>query len=252
MALETAIQKLGFDEKAAALYVAALALGEASMTQLAKRAALKRPTAYLAVEELQHAGLLSGVTKGKRQVYSAVHPRRLLEIAQAREQHIADVLPELVAQYNAPTAKPRIQVFEGTDGLERVYDALYRALSSKQEALWFTRIDALRDHFPAALSLGKQVLRKVRDARIRELNLDNEAGRAWIEETASLRGSRHYVRLLPVTFPLGFTDNLIFENKLVIFSLKVAVFVIVIESEDIAQTYRALFEWAWKMGREES
>lgn len=250
MNIQTTIQKIGLDEKQAAVYLATLELGEASMTQLAKKAKLKRPTTYLAVEALQLIGLISEVKQGKRQVYSAVHPRRLLELLRSREKQIEDAFPELLALYNTPKEKPKIQVFEGDEGVEQLYEELYQSLNNKEEALWFTRFDALKEFFPIAITMGKDILHKVKDARIRELNYDNKAGREWIKETRSLRGKNHLVRLLAQDFEFGFTDNLIFSNKLVIFSLSKDVFVIMIESEEITKTYRAMFEWAWKMGKE--
>jgi hypothetical protein len=159
-------------------------------------------------------------------------------------------MPELLALYNAPKDKPNIQVFEGESGMEQLYDELYQSLNNKEEALWFTRIDALREFFPLAITMGKKVLRKAKNARIRELNYDNKAAREWAEETKSFRSTNHRVRVLSKDFEFGFTDNLIFGNKLVIFSLKKDIFVTIIESEEIAKTYRAMFEWAWKMGKE--
>ena len=88
------------------------------------------------------------------------------------------------------------------------------------------------------------------DPKIKELNYGNEEGRQWAGETKKMRGKNHFVRILSPEIEFGFSDNLIFGNKLVIFSLKENVFVIMIESEEIAKTYRALFEWAWKQGEE--
>lgn len=248
MDIHSTIQKIGLEEKQVAVYLAVLESGDVTMTQLAKKAGLKRPTAYLAVEALQMIGLISEIKKGKRQIYSAAHPRRLLEILRSRQSQIEDVLPQLLALHNSPKDKPKIQVFEGESGMEQLYEELYQSLNNKEEALWFTRIDALREFFPIALTMGKRVLRSVKNAKIRELNYDNEAARCWFDETKDIRSPHHHVRLLPHTFEFGYTDNLIFANKLVIFSLKKDVFVIAIESEEIAKTYRAMFEWAWQMG----
>jgi hypothetical protein len=136
--------------------------------------------------------------------------------------------------------------------MEQLYEELYQSLNNKEEALWFTRIDALKKFFPIAITLYKKVLRRLANPKIRELNFGNEAGKIWSEETKPLRNKNYKIRLLPDDFEFGFTDNLIFGNKLVIFSLKKDVFVIVIESEEIAKTYRAMFEWAWQNGKEKT
>ena len=185
---------------------------------------------------------------GKRKAYSAIHPRRLVEIARAKERQVEELLPELVALHNDQKEKPRIQVFEGADGVNHVYGEVYKALNKKQEALWFTNIEALHV-FPNAFELYKQIIANIKDPKIRELNYGNEAGRRWAKEGKSISGKNHFIRTLPDDFEFGMTDMLIFENKVVIFSLQKDLFVIMIESEGVAKSHRAMFNWAWHMGK---
>lgn len=61
----------------------------------------------------------------------------------------------------------------------------------------------------------------------------------------------HDIRYLPKTAPFHFlTDNAIVENKIVITSLKKRLFVVIIESKEIVDTYRALFDLAWQGAKE--
>ena len=244
-----AIEKLGLSDKEAMVYMTSLELGEASITDIARKSGLKRTTAHLAVGELVMLGLLSETVKGKRRVIAPVHPRRLLELARLRANQIEDNLSELVALYNMPKDKPKIQVFEGPEGMKALYHELYQSLNNKEEALWFTRIDAI-NLFPEVIAEHMNLLRRLRNPKMRELNYDNPAGRKWIEDIAPHLGKNHLIRLLPADIEFGFCDNLIFQNKLVIFSLKKDLFVTMIESEEIVKTYRALFEAAWKQGKE--
>ncbi len=247
---ESLLQQLGLREKAGRVFQAALELGEATMTEIAKKAGLKRPTTYLAVDDLESMGLISRTLKGKRSYYSPVHPRRLQEIARLRERRIAESLPELVALYNASTNKPKIQVFEGLNGMRLLYNELYQSLNNKEEALFFTRIGALREVLPQALTEYKQMLGQLKNPKIRELNYGDEAGKQWYREMRKFYNKNFQMRLLPTTHEFGNCDNLIFGNKLVVFSFKHDVFVIVIESPEIAKTFRALFDWAWTQGKE--
>ena len=250
MDMVSTLKRIGLDEKQALVYLKALELGEASMTELARSAGLKRPSVYLAVEKLLiNKGLLSEVKKGKRKIYSAVHPRRLSDLVRLQSREVEELIPELVALHYAPKEKPKIQAFESMEGVRMLYKELYQSLSNKEEALWFCNIGALRKHLPEALTEYKKMLRQLRNPKIRELNFGDEDGMQWSSEMKSLRGKNHAIRILPTDFEFGLSDNLIFGNKLVIFSLRGETFVTVIESEDVAKTYRALFEWAWKQGR---
>ncbi len=248
MDINTALKYGGLDEKGISVYLTLLRLGEASMTDLARNAGLKRSTTYLVVETLLTHGFISEIQKKKRKAYSAVHPRRLLEVARFRAHQIETALPEIVALYNTPTTKPKIQVFEGIEGIKSLYREVFHSLSNQKEALWFARIGAIHEFVPEALTEFKKLLRELKNPKIRELNYGDEWGKRWSDETKRLRGKNHFVRILPNDFEFGLSDNLIFENKLVIFSLKDNEFVIIIESEEVVKTYRALFEWAWRQG----
>lgn len=249
MNIEATLKRMRLSPKQVQVYLASLEFGEASITEISHKAGLKRATTHLLVEELEILGLLSMVQKGKRRRFSAVHPRRLLQIAQSVEREVEEILPELVALHNAAHNKPRIQVFEGTEGIRQVYEDIYASLSKQKELLAFTRVDDLRD-IPGAIDEYKRVLKKLRGAKIRELNYGKGSGEVWSKELGHLRGKQHHIRLLPDKFVFGATDNLIFENKMAIFSVKKDIFVIVIESEEIVKTYKALFEWAWLQGKE--
>lgn len=242
------LQKIGLSEKQSAVYLAALELGEATITDIARKAELKRPTVYLIIEELEIMGLVATIRKGARRIYMAQHPQRLLEILHSRERQVAEGLPDLIALYNTPKDKPKIQVFEGKAGVELIYNEMFSALGQKQEALFFTDVEMLLAKFPDALRDYQERLREIRNPRVRDLHFSNPAGLAWAGEMEKfMTGNTHYaVRLLPLDYEIGTTDNLIFGSKFVIFSHTKDIFVILIDSEEIAKTYRILFECAWK------
>ena len=246
--MDKEIEKLGLSEKETKIYLTALSLGKASVTDLARKAVLKRSTTHLAIEALINLGLLSETKEGKRRIFSPVHPRRLAELAHFRANQIEDKMGELLALYNMPKDKPKIQVFEGAEGMRALYHDLYLSLNNKEEALWFTRVDALQ-LFPEIIAEQKNMMRRLRNPKMRELNYGNAEGRKWNDEMKPYKGKNHFIRTLPTDFEFGFCDNLIFQNKLVIFSLKKDLFVTMIDSEEIVKTYKALFEWAWKQGK---
>jgi len=164
MDLSKTLKKVGLNEKQAAVYSAALALGETSITELAKKAELKRPTTYLIVEELQVLGLLSETTQGKRRILSAIHPRRLQEIARSREKQIEEVLPELVALYNTPKTKPKIQVFEGEAGIKSVYRDVLEEIKDIDEILFISNLTAVSERVPDIFKEFVEVLLKLKNS----------------------------------------------------------------------------------------
>ena len=71
------LASLGISKKAANVYLAALALGTASVQDIARKVGIKRPTAYLHIEELLRYGILEKVPYNKRFYYRAADPQFL-------------------------------------------------------------------------------------------------------------------------------------------------------------------------------
>ena len=247
LTLMRTLENLGLTEKQNTVYLTVLELGTCTMSEIAQKAAMKRPTTYIAVDELLMLGLITQKPKGKRKYYSAVHPRRLLEIAKNQERQIQEIFPKLVALHNAPKDRPKIHTIEYsyTEGVNQLYAEIEKWLEEGKEAIAFTDMKAFKN-FPDSIKLYKKMLKRLKNPHIRELNFGNKEGLAWIKEIKPLQGKNHFIRTLPIDFPYEGTDNLIFNDKVVICSLQKEIFIIVIESKNIADTYRALFEWAWK------
>ncbi len=251
--MEEFLSKVGLSPKAAKTYIACLQLGPATMTDIARATGLKRPTTYLVVDELLVRGFLSSTKKGKRMYYAPEHPRRFVQILRNREKGMERLLPELEALYEGPKDKPRIRVFEGKEAMMQIYEDVFRWLAERGgELLFFTAIGDLQYNFPEALERFRKLLREGHGKyRVRELNVDDAAGRAYVASIRSFKGPHHRIRVFRKNQQVFFdTDNLIFEDKLMMVSIKKDIFVVVIEHQQIADTYRALFNAAWETGVE--
>lgn len=86
---------IGLTKKEASLYLATLQEGVSSITDLAKKAKLKRPTAYLIVEDLLQKNLIVPVQVGKITHYKAGDPIYLAKDIESKRLIIAKLLPEL-------------------------------------------------------------------------------------------------------------------------------------------------------------
>lgn len=98
-----ALARLGFTDKEAKVYVAALELGPAPMQKIAERAGVKRATTYVMVEMLMARGLMTEKVNGKRAVFVAEGPHKLHEVLEnerkaieAKKEVVNEVLPGLL------------------------------------------------------------------------------------------------------------------------------------------------------------
>lgn len=240
------LNQLGLSEKQARVYIAMLELGEAPMTLIAKKAGLKRPTTYLIVDELNVLGLSSEIVKGKKKYYSAMHPRRLVELSRFRSKQAEELLPELVAIQKI-AEKPVVRMLEGIEGARIAYQEAYSLLNNKIEGLWMGNITFIIENFPELLREYDSLIQKITDPRIRELITGNNKSKNWVNEMQSKISKNHYVKYYKDSNNFGMTDQLIIGNTIIQFSFGTQIFVIITESKEIAQTQRALFELIWDM-----
>ncbi len=244
------LQQLGLTENETLLYLAALDLGETSVTEISKHAKLKRPTAYLAIASLELLGLMSRIKKGKRNTISAVHPNRLSQIARFREKQLDKIIPSLVARHKKSYDKPSVQMFEGKSGAELVYKELFEYLSEGNEAKWIGNIDYVQEHFPELINLYTHYVYKAKRPKIKELLVDSPAARKFADTLNKKTNSKNVeVRFLPSGFNSGQTDQLILNKKIVTFSLGKQLFVISTQSEEISKTQNAIFDELWKISK---
>ncbi len=237
--------KLGLTGKQAQVYLALLELGESTMTRIARKANLKRPTVYLVIDELNMLGLISEVVKGKKKFYSAVHPKRLVEIAKFRAGQAEKILPELVAIQKSDM-KPKIRMLEGVSGARIAYQEAFASLNNKEEGLWLGNITFMVENFPELLQEYNVLIKKIRDPHIRELIYGGEKSREWVQNMQDKIPKNHFIKYFGEGKGFGITDQFIIGNQIINFSLGKEIFVLIIESKEIAQSQRALFEILWE------
>ncbi len=232
------LKDIGLSEKEAALYAAGLELGECSIQELAKEANIKRPTAYRVVEDLESKGLFAKVAKGKKYYYEAENPEAIFGLYKIRQDAFSRLLPDLQLLHNKGNKRPKVKFYNGIEGLKSMY---WEALESKETIRVYGSIDdmwTLSKNFVADY-VKERVKRKI---HIRGLVPVTLQSREYIKLN---KAEMRELCLVPQDrFP--FTNEInIYNNKVAIYSFREQVGVI-IESQDIAATQKAIFELAWQ------
>ncbi|HPN54737.1 MAG TPA: helix-turn-helix domain-containing protein [Candidatus Moranbacteria bacterium] len=236
MELETILQHLGLNEKQAKVYLALLQMGKGSVPAISIKAGTKRPTTYLLLEELRMQGLVMLLPKKGKVLYSANSPHELWEKQREKEQMIRQNMPELMAMFNTQKEKPKVTYYQGE---RNVVDLYNKEIFVQPELDIFGSIEALGGIYEKIeYNLKKAEEQKT---KIRELLQSDEKS---IEYSKKHFSEFHQVKLASkeLKFP---TDNIIFGNKLAIFSYKDEPMAVVIESSDVVATYKSMFELVW-------
>ena len=236
------LQRLGLNKKEADVYLICLEHGPESMTTIARLTNHKRSTLYNVVEGLLKKGFVVLMRRNGRTLYDAEKPRKLLTALRAREREFEELLPEFEKIRDTKQSLPRVEIYEGEEAIRNVYDTIYASFDTKKEICFLTSIGDLQRYASFALDSYVVEMQK-KNYQIRELILDDEAGRRYIRKLKE-KYAKHPVRLLPVDFPI-FNDIIIYENKVALFSFKLRSFVTVIDDSEITKTMKSLYEWAW-------
>jgi len=250
MDLQQTLLEIGFSQKQTAVYLACLQLGIDSVLHIAKFAGVKRPTAYLMLDELETMGLVSRVQKERKILFKAEDPENLLSRLKLRQEAASAILPSLKAIYNVDPEKPIIKIHEGMDGVRNVYVEIFTYLSQhpEEELLIFGSLKDALEHFETQVvdffyaSIGRA------KTRVREIGNDDHETRKYYR-TAVRLNLNHDIRLIRNDGRFFQTDNMLYGNRLAIFSVKEHLFVTTIESASITETYCTLFNMAWRSGK---
>lgn len=126
------LEELGLSTNEVKVYTASLELGAATAQQLAAKAAVVRPTAYVAIGGLVKRGLMSSHTRGKKQFFQGEKPEVLLGFIEnekkritTNEQKLKALIPRLHALVSTTGSRPDIGFYEGMEGLETMRSVLF-------------------------------------------------------------------------------------------------------------------------------
>lgn len=244
------LTKIGLEENQAKVYLSCLQLGTSAVLNIAKDSNLKRPTVYLILDDLETRGLVNKIKKGKKTFYQAKSPDNLIENLSDKLKLAKDSLPVLKAIHNLDPEKPNIKIVEGVNGVRNIYNSIFNYLSHhpNEELLIFGALkDASENFQTSVVDYFYETMGKSKNL-IREIGNDDHETRMYYRKSAMLN-PQHEIRLIRDEGKFYMTDNMLYGNTLIIFSVKKEIFATIIESASIAETYRTLFNMAWRSGK---
>ncbi|MCR9105343.1 MAG: TrmB family transcriptional regulator [Gammaproteobacteria bacterium] len=236
--------QLGLDQRQVRIYRALHKLGPSSIRDVASEAGVNRGSTYETLKDLVGMGLVSYLPKGKRRVFQAEDPERLLMLGESKQQALAqamedlrkDIIPTLRQSRTAFTPG-NVRFYEGDDGVELVLrDILDSTAKDPNKCYSVISTKTLREHlyrpFPNFTRTRVQRGIKVRVLAVGEGGDDAElAERKWLPASAGADAS--YIAIYP---PKVAMITLAEGNYPV---------VVIIDSSAIASTQQLLFNTLW-------
>jgi sugar-specific transcriptional regulator TrmB len=236
--LQTILQDLGLSDNEARAYLASLELGAANIQAIADKSGVKRTTIYSLVDNLKNQGLLAEYRKGSKTFLAASDPSRLESLFKEKQEKLQNALPEFRSLYNLSPTKPKVRFYEGQEGIKAVYqDTLEEGKEIKCLVGWQSMVKAMPDYW--SFYIAERVKR---DIWVRAL-----ADRSPESATYQAQGEKELreLRLLPEGTSPFQTEVNIYGDKVAMLTFGQELSGVIIESKDIADTWRMVFEMIW-------
>lgn len=232
------MEKIGLNEKQALVYEACLELSSGSGQRIAEKAGLPKSTTYDVLKGLSKKGLVKFYLKGKKRYFSANDPDILKDRAIKQQKILENFLPDIQAIYNLAENKPKIRYYEGKQGVRVVMKEILkeaqelRSIGSAEDIF-----NKLSEYFPEFSQErakrripNKVILRDSPKAKERQ-----ETGAKELREVKIIKTSILFSSLI-----------WIWGSKTAMVTLRNDLMVVVIDSQELSDTFLALFEWMWQ------
>lgn len=237
MDVKQALKQYGLTEKEAKLYLAAVALGTASITQVSKKAGLKRPTTYIIIDELLKKNLLTKVPRGRKTYYKPEHPCTLKENLQEKITQLEQVVPQLTSLYEKSSHQPKIRFYEGKEKIHKISEEIY-----KSKEIWAVfSVDKFLSVFTEKESQHFFRILIRNGGTLYDLLENTKKAREFAR--AKHRFAVSEVKFLPKNIKFA-TDILAYDNKITLISFT-NLTITVIEDASIYRAQKQLLQFIW-------
>jgi len=239
--LQKELKNAGLTDSEARVYLAALELGEANISRIAKKSGVKRTTTYLVVDSLKEKGLITSFKKRNKTVFLAEDPRKIEEKLAERKHAIAKIMPELLSLANFLDKKPAIRFYEGQDGLKDLFKDILKYPDS--EVLeWYSEsyVHDFSEEFFSGYFTPRRIEKKI---WVRAILPDNKIIRRLAARNE--KELRQTKLLDPEKYRIKIEINIYGKNKVSVIAFKEEIGLI-IESQLIHDSLKNIFELMWE------
>ena len=240
MHIGTVIEQLGYPKSQVRIYLAALDIGESTITDLAAKVKMPRTSVQSIIEDMHQRGLMNCYLKKRRKVWVAENPDKLMIKLREAEAALKTVMPELQAKRFAHGGRPRVRIYTGADQIKFVMEEI---LAAQRNVLGLVDWDDWRT------LVGGDFMDDFIERRIQHfLKMRLLAPKTELSLQLKARDEKQFrsTRFLPSGADIK-TSQFIYGNTLAIISLnKRKPVAIVMEDPDVVYTATLLFESLWR------
>lgn len=249
------LQKIGFSQKEALIYLALLERGRMTASEIATYAKLNRATVYVVLDKLLERELIRETASSYKKYFSAVSPDELLSYFEEKKRdlnfhknQIESLLPQFHALSNSLSVSPKIFIYDGLSGIKRV---MSDTLKSRETLRCYSSMDAWFMHDETKDFIkwyAKQRVYKY-NLPIKSVNLDTPGSRKYLEQDypdIKTRPLLSHFRWLPSNAASFSSETNFYDNKIVsVIITKKEMVGIIIENCEMSLVQKTIFDSTW-------
>lgn len=238
------LEDIGLTNTQASAYKALVESGPLTAPALAKLVGESRTNGYKVLDKLVEIDLATKQPHGGKFRYAATSPTALEQFIHAqaeqirqKERQLNTELPHMLDYFFAHSEQPSIRYFQGVDGLKQIFKDM---LQTGQD-IYLLRSPADND------ALGKEFFDEFKKKRsllgIHTYILAVDIPSATHDVEEDFRNKMHRTWLNPEVYT-GSVEWNIYDNKVALISYGQEIMGIIIESPQIAESFRQVFQLA--------
>ncbi|MFA5854087.1 MAG: helix-turn-helix domain-containing protein [Patescibacteria group bacterium] len=245
------LEELGLSANEVKVYTASLEIGAATAQQLAAKAAVVRPTAYVAIGGLVKRGLMSSHTRGKKQFFQAERPAQLLRLVEEekkklseRESKLKSLLPGLESLISVTGEKMEVKYYDGWDGLKILQKTLIDSGVKSFDVMMFQSVAIVGyNKLPADKSVNYNLDLNAKRISKRQLMIgDPRRLKTWRPFVKNLRSQ---YKVLSSNDTKTSSEVAIFGDYIVLVSYAEVPHGCIIKNTDTAKLAKIMFDTIW-------
>ncbi len=245
--LEQQLQELGIEENRARIYLACLELGKGTVIEIAKKAGVKRTTVYDNLSFLLRKSLITEIYESNHHYFVANPPKRIRDLVKEKEELAKEILPQLNSLFSAFPAKPKIQYFHGTKGIQ---EAAWDPVSCTSKEVYY--VGDMKEYY--TILRVNDFNKTFVEERVKRgifaygIVKDDNDVLEFLHPSKNNSELRE-VRIAPRTTVLKIFMQL-YDYKVGVISTKGEGYALIIESRDFFETQKSFFDTLWSISKQ--
>ncbi len=239
---EGVLEELGLSKGETRIYLVLLGIGSTTATAIITKSGFHKGTTYAILERLIEKGLVSYITKGKKKYFKAMDPNRLLDIAKEKEEHIKNILPELLnLEKKAKKEQPETEIYMGKKAYKNLIEEQIGSKELYSIGMTTKAWKILKYTMPL-------LVKKAIKVNLKFNIIADEETKSMFSKFSKWPNVR--IKYLPKGYSSP-SATMIWKNKISISVLedKNQPFVAIIKSKKVNDAYKKYFNLLWKIAK---